>query len=104
MTHRIRRISVHQTALVVAIAQALLSLLFVPFFLFVTLFDPSANFFGIWMVFLWPIMALVFGYISTALWVFFYNLIASAVGGIEFELEPVSGPGAGAGADSMPAP
>lgn len=93
MKHRIRRFSVHQTALVVAVAQALVSLLFIPFFLFVTLLDPNTGWAGAWIAFVMPVFALIMGYISAALWTFFYNLIATMVGGIEFELEPVGGAG-----------
>lgn len=84
-----------------AAVYALLSLLFVPFFLFFALMAPVQEGYGPmggeWMmsgafVLLLPFIYAVFGFIGTALAALVYNLVATMMGGLEIDLEPVDHP------------
>lgn len=90
MKYRLRRLSTHQTALVVGVAGALSSLLLLPFVLLTALFDPQGVMSGAWVLLLMPLVAFLYGYVATAVWCWFYNLIAGLIGGIELELEPAA--------------
>ncbi|HEX6587792.1 MAG TPA: DUF3566 domain-containing protein [Longimicrobiales bacterium] len=102
MTHRIRKIGVLKAGILGAAIYALLSLLFVPFFLFFVLMAPVSEGYGPmpgeWMmsgafVLLMPFLYAIFGFIGTALAALIYNLVAAMMGGLEIELQPI---GAGA--------
>lgn len=80
-----------------AAVYALLSLLFVPFFLFVSLMPGAGGMHDEWMlgpafVLLLPLIYAVFGFIGTALGALVYNLVAMMMGGLEIDLEPVDRP------------
>ena len=101
MKHRIRRIGVLKAALIGGIAYALMTLLFVPFFLFFIfasgpMFGDMGEMSGEWMMgpaflLLAPLVYGVMGFIGTGIAAAVYNLIATMVGGLEVELEPVDG-------------
>lgn len=94
MKKQIKRFSPHQSGKVFGILMAVCSLIFlVPMFA-IMLFsmphaDPQENPVGFpkMMIFIMPVMYLVFGYISVAIGSFVYNFFTKYIGGIEFELE-----------------
>ena len=89
MRQQLARISVHQTAKVVAIVYALLGLLVAPLFILGSLFDPDETM-SLWLALVLPVLYGVFGYIFTAIGCALYNAIASRFGGIEFTLSQSS--------------
>lgn len=86
MPHQIRKFGVLQTAKVVAIMYALLGLVFVPVFLFVSAVSPNQQGVGAGFALLMPILYGALGFLLTALTCTLYNLVAGLVGGIEVEL------------------
>jgi hypothetical protein len=87
MILRLTRVSVHQTSLTVAIASALLGVVFSVIILPFVLFADAASgggVRGVTVVLFFPLLYLVFGYLATALWVWIFNNVATRVGGIEF--------------------
>ena len=99
MTHRIKRIGVLKAGVIGAAIYAMLSLVFVPFFLFFAMMAPMAEgpLPGEWLmsgafVLLAPFFYAVFGFITTALGALIYNLVAMMTGGLEIELESVGRP------------
>ena len=105
MQQRIRRVGVLKAAIIGGIAYALISLLFVPFFLFVMFVSgPMMNDMGPradWMLgpaflLLAPLVYGVLGFIGTGIAAAVYNLIAMMVGGLEVELEPIASSGTSA--------
>jgi hypothetical protein len=104
MKYRIRRIGVFKAALVAGIAYAAMGLLFVPFALLVFLAAPPMGdefgnagewLIGPAMMLLAPIMYGIIGFISAAIATAVYNLIATMMGGLEIELDPVAGTSTG---------
>ncbi len=93
MKHRITHISVHRTALMVAVLYGFLGLLFVPFFWAMAAFNPREAIPGI-VTLLFPVLYAALGYIFSAVTFIIYNLVAGWVGGIELTLTPVGGPDA----------
>jgi hypothetical protein len=109
MKFRLRRIGVLKAAIMGGIGYALMSLVFVPFFLFIAMFAPAhemAGGPGQWMfgpvfALMMPLIYGIMGFIGTALAAAVYNLISMMVGGLEIELEradadpivPASAPG-----------
>ena len=89
MRQQLARISVHQTAKVVAIMYALLGLLITPLLLLGSLADPEETM-SLWLALVFPLLYGVFGYIFTAIGCALYNAIASRFGGIEFTLSQSS--------------
>ena len=101
MKHRIRRIGILKAAMIGGIAYAIMTLLLVPFFLLLMLmpgaFDEMGRTSGDWMMapallLLAPLVYGAMGFIGTGLAAAVYNLIATMVGGLEVELEPLAGP------------
>lgn len=90
MKIRVQRFSPHQNAKVFAVLTAVTSLVFVvPFMLFASAVGPKDSGFPIFMVLLFPVFYLVFGYISVVIGCWVYNLLAKFTGGIEFESQSV---------------
>ena len=86
MKLQISRLSPHQNAKVFAVMMALTSLIFiVPFFLLFSAFGPTQAGAPMAMVFILPVIYLVFGYIVVSIGCAVYNLVFKLVGGIEFE-------------------
>lgn len=90
MKTRIRNLSPHQNGKVFAILMAVTSLVFaVPFMLIAGAMAPKGSGFPVFMVLLFPILYLVFGYVSIAIGCWVYNVLARFTGGIEFEAQSV---------------
>jgi hypothetical protein len=69
---------------------AVTSLVFVvPFMLFASAVAPKGAAFPTFMVLLFPVFYLVFGYISIVIGCWVYNMLAKFTGGIEFESQSV---------------
>ena len=104
MRQQISRLSIHQTAKVLAILYGMMGLVFVPIFLAMSLMAPGGaeGPFGMGMglgfALIFPVMYAVFGYVFVAIGCLLYNLVAGWVGGIEVELraEPDGTPQYGA--------
>jgi hypothetical protein len=95
MRQQISRLSVHQTAKVLAILYGMMGLLVIPFFLVLPMLAPGeAEGFGIGLALLFPLIYAVFGYVFVAIGCLLYNLVAGWVGGIEVEMraEPDGAP------------
>jgi uncharacterized membrane protein (DUF485 family) len=90
MKTRIIRFSPHQNAKTFSVLMAITSLIFVvPFVLIFSLFPPvhvpgTPSFPPVILFILFPVIYLIFGYISTLIFCALYNLIARLTGGIEF--------------------
>ena len=82
---QITRFSVHQTSKVVALAYFCLTLIFIPFFVFVAFQDSGPM---KWLFVAAPLAYGVMGYLFTAFACVIYNILAKRVGGIEFETSP----------------
>ena len=85
MKHQIKSISIAQTSMVAAILYACMGILYFVIGIFMLLFG-GLKFPGIMFLFM-PIIMAVFGFLGVALFSWIYNIIASKVGGVEFELE-----------------
>lgn len=86
MKKQIARFSPHQNGKVFAVLMALSSLLFVvPFMLIASLAGPKGMGPPTFMFVVFPLLYLVFGYITVAIGCFVYNHMYKYVGGIEFE-------------------
>ncbi len=90
MKIRIKKIAPVQAGKMLAVIYGLLSLVFTPIFILVSLFAPKEN--GIPMLFavLVPVIYSLVGFIGGIIGALLYNLVASWMGGIEitFEGEP----------------
>jgi protein-S-isoprenylcysteine O-methyltransferase Ste14 len=85
MKVQIEKFSVHQNAKVFAVLMALSSLVMViPFMLIVSMSAPEGAF-PLFMLFVFPLMYLVFGYVMVAIGCWLYNWIAKRMGGLEYE-------------------
>lgn len=85
MKVHIEKFPVHQNAKVFAVLMALSSLFFViPFMLLASMTAPEGAF-PLFMVIVFPLMYLVFGYLMVAVGCWLYNWIARHIGGLEFE-------------------
>jgi hypothetical protein len=85
MKVQIEKFSVHQNAKVFAVLMALSSLVMViPFMLIVSMGAPEGAF-PLFMLFVFPLMYLVLGYVMIAIGCWLYNWIAKRMGGLEFE-------------------
>jgi hypothetical protein len=89
MKQRITRLSPHQNGKVFGVLMAIISLIFVIPLILAALFAslPPKAMPSIFALVMLPIMYLVIGYIMTVIGCWIYNLLAGAVGGIEFELQ-----------------
>ena len=92
MRQQIARLSVHQTAKVLAVIYGLLGLVFLPLVWISTSFTAENEFGigGMWML-IFPLMYAVFGYIFTAIGCLIYNWVSGMIGGIEIELAAPAG-------------
>lgn len=97
MLHRIRRVGVYQTSIVVAALYGLVGLLFAPFIWLMgrlpategaATLEPMGSMGAMSIVFAIgaPILYAVIGFITTAIACVIYNLLAKLTGGIEIEL------------------
>ena len=93
MKYRLRRVGVMKAAIVGGLGYAIMSLVFVPFFLFVALVAPSNApmgpnewMFGPVFALLMPLIYGVLGFVFTAIGAVIYNLVATMTGGLELEL------------------
>ena len=104
MKFRLRRIGVMKAAIMGGIGYAIMSLVFVPFFLFLTFVAPMSGapmgpgdwMFGPVFVLMMPLIYGIVGFIGSALAAAVFNLIAMMVGGLDVELEPRDVDGIGA--------
>jgi hypothetical protein len=85
MRHQVSRISVHQTAKVLAIIYGSLGLIFSPLIWLASRADPQQGM-PLWLVVLFPLLYAVFGYIATAIGAAVYNAVAARIGGVEVTL------------------
>jgi hypothetical protein len=86
MKFRIARVSVHQTSKTIALLSGILGLLAIPVGIQFYLQYPEENLGGAILYWLAPLWGIAFGYLSTALVCWLYNLLANKVGGIEYEV------------------
>lgn len=85
MKQQIERFSPHQNAKVFAVLMAVGSLVFlVPFFVFASIVAPAEQAPPIWMVLLFPVIYLVFGYLTVIAGCALYNFMYRYIGGIEY--------------------
>ena len=99
MKFRLRRVGVIKAAVMGGIGYAIMSLVFVPFFLFIAFIAPMADapmgpgewMFGPVFVLLMPLIYGIMGFIFTGLAAAIFNLIAAMVGGLDIVLEPEGG-------------
>jgi hypothetical protein len=96
MKFRLRRIGVLKAAIMGGIGYALMSLVFVPFFLLFaflvphdTSMGPGEWMFGPIFALMMPLIYGVIGFIGSGLAAAIYNLLAMMVGGLEVDLDPV---------------
>ena len=90
MKQQISRLSPHQNAKVAAVLSAVTSLIvLVPFFLLASMF--GANQAPVWMIIIFPVIYLVFGFIFTVIACALYNVIVPMTGGIEYEATGAAG-------------
>jgi apolipoprotein N-acyltransferase len=94
MKQQLARISVLQSAKIVAILYAILGLAMIPLFWLVSLADPEGAA-PLWLLVLFPLFYAIMGYVFTALCAVVYNAIASRAGGIEFTLRAAADPNPG---------
>lgn len=88
MKQQIARFSPHQNAKVFAVLMALGSLVFVlPFMLFAGMMTPQGMGPPMFILVLFPLFYLVFGYLMVAIGCAIYNAMFRHIGGIEFESE-----------------
>jgi hypothetical protein len=87
MVQRLSRFSIGQTAKVLGLLYGLMGLIFVPFFLIVTMLSPGEESFGIGFALALPILYGLLGFVFTAIGCALYNWVARKVGGIELSLD-----------------
>jgi cation transporter-like permease len=88
MKKQITRFSPHQNAKVFAILMALGSLVFlVPFMLIALAQAPAGGGPPWYLVLIFPVVYLVFGYLSIAVACWIYNTMYPHIGGIEFDID-----------------
>jgi hypothetical protein len=89
VAQRITKFSVGQSAKFLGVLYLLFGLLFVPFFLLMSMFSPDGpgSVFGTVFAIAMPLMYAVFGVIGGAIGAALYNLVAGWIGGIEVELD-----------------
>lgn len=91
MLHRIRRVGIYQTSLLVAALYGVLGLLFVPIVWVMGRMMPTEGAdalgsFGLLFALGMPVLYAVIGFVTTAIACVIYNLLAGLTGGIEIEL------------------
>ncbi len=92
MKKQIKRLSPHQNGKVFAVLSFVGSLLFfLPWIFMMQLWVPAnmqgEHAFPTTMMFVFPVIYLVLGYISVALSCLIYNFISKYIGGFEFEVK-----------------
>jgi hypothetical protein len=93
--HRIKRVDPLQVAKVLGALYAIMGLIFVPIFMFISSTLPSESGeavglpFGTGFALLMPILYGGLGFIFTMIGAALYNFVAGLVGGIEVELDGV---------------
>jgi hypothetical protein len=88
MPQQIRKFGVGQTAKVAAVLYALMGLVLVPVFLFMSMVAPKeAGAMGAGFALAMPILYGIIGFVATAIACALYNFVARLVGGIEIELD-----------------
>lgn len=94
MRKQIKRLSPHQNGKVFGMLTAVASLVFVvPMFVVMWFATPAVDQHGNpvtfpkFLIILFPILYLIFGYLATALGSAIYNFIFKYIGGFEFEVE-----------------
>lgn len=87
MKTQIQRFSPHQNGKVFAVLMAVSSLVFVvPFMLIASATAPQGSgAMPLFMVVLFPLFYLVFGYVMVAIGCWLYNVMFKYIGGIEYE-------------------
>jgi hypothetical protein len=86
MKKQIERFSPHQNAKVFAVLMAVSSLVFViPLMLIASSFAPEGAGMSGLAVLAFPLVYLVFGYLSVTIGCWVYNLLFPYIGGIEFQ-------------------
>ena len=86
---RLKKISLLQTARISAICNAPIGLLHMLVGMFLLSNKPvEDDIIGIFFLFM-PVIILVMSFFMTIVLGYFYNLVASKIGGVEFELEDV---------------
>lgn len=87
MKHQVTRFSPHQNGKVFAIMMAVVSaVIIIPTALILMAMNPhGSNIGAITPMLFMPIVYLIMGYLMTALWSWFYNVLVKWTGGIEFE-------------------
>jgi len=85
MKQQISRFSPHQNGKVVAVLMAVVSLIvLIPFFLIASVAGVGERA-PFWIVFVIPIVYLVFGYLSVVIGCALYNVFVPILGGFEYE-------------------
>ena len=88
MNRKITKFTPHQNGKVFGILVALGSLIFlVPMFLIFSMVTPQPNSPPAFIFLLFPIMYLIFGYLSIAAGCLMYNFMFRYIGGIEYDAE-----------------
>ena len=86
MKQQVQRFSPHQNGKVFGVLMAIGSLVFlVPMFLIFAFAAPQEGGPPAFVVLLFPLMYLVFGYLSVAVGCWLYNIMFKYIGGIEYE-------------------
>lgn len=80
---QIKSVGVLQTAIILSVVYCLVSIPFAVFFALGALMSGHPG--GSFMMLLMPLLNLVLGFISTALFCYIYNRVAERLGGIEIE-------------------
>ncbi len=92
--HRVRRFGVIQTANMAAMMYLVMTIIFlVPVYILISVLPDSVDDTGMaWFsgvtLFIFPLLYAAFGWVTTVLACWFYNMIAGFVGGIAVEIEP----------------
>lgn len=93
--HIVKSVGVMSVAKIMALMYGCVALIFVPFFLILSLVgtfagqekNPFAGLFGLFLAIFAPILYAALGFIGGAIGALLYNLFARLVGGFELELE-----------------
>ena len=89
MKKQISKISIFQTSKIMTLMYVIFSLLYIPFGIGMLIFGGDAmKIMGIIYIAM-PIIMGVFGFIFIVIGAWFYNLLASWVGGVEFEVTDI---------------
>ncbi|WP_448547484.1 hypothetical protein [Thalassotalea fusca] len=92
MKKQVKRLSPHQNGKVFGVLMAVATLpMFIPMMLMMSFATPNVGASGnstdlpVFMFVVFPFLYLIFGYISTAIICFFYNVLQKYIGGFEYE-------------------